>query len=120
MARVFALLHGMLVWPRRGICGLMWASVPHMTPQGTHPATRQRVFDRVRMREAREDAGFTVETLSEATGISMGGIHKLEQGSRRRPRPTTYRRIIRCLRLSEGALWIYPNAKPTENTGGGE
>lgn len=84
--------------------GPMWANVGRMITQA-HP----RTFDRVGLRHRREDAGFSVAALAAATGLSKDGLYKIEQG-RRRPRPSTYRRLIHCLRLSDGDLWVRTDA----------
>lgn len=87
-----------------------------MTTHGPHAP---RVFDGQALRHRRQDAGHTIDSLAQATALSANGIRKLETGLRS-PRPSTYLRLIRCLRLAEGDLWTYPetSAVPAGSVGG--
>lgn len=74
----------------------------HTVTSPTRRTTRR--FDPEAFRLARQDAGWSLGDLSEATGIPRSTLNKLSQGKRQMPRGATYRRLIRALRLKKGDL----------------
>jgi transcriptional regulator with XRE-family HTH domain len=56
--------------------------------------------DRVKLREARLDAGLSQEDLHRRTGVSRDTISKMETGDRPNPHPRTLRKLAQALGVS--------------------
>jgi transcriptional regulator with XRE-family HTH domain len=79
------------------------------------PATTFEVSGRA-IREARMQAGISVQELAHAVGVSDNYIQKLERGDRKRLRPGPYLRMRLFLKTNSTAL-LAPRRGPEDTEG---
>src|SRR5579872_4146245 len=84
-----------------GVHGLRWRIAMMRASEQTDMAIGGPTKFGELLRRYRMSAGLTQEELAERSGLSARGLSDLERGARRHPQPTSFRRLVAALRLSD-------------------